>query len=437
MSLRTLAVACWDMHLSIFGFLPSICFSSTIRFSSRLQFVLAILPLFVLVLAPTFASGQQVSFGDGQGHTFSFTADIDAPVATDGRLPGLRQAALAWCHDERNSVTVGLEQCMSFLVVKTNQAVSAARARGQGGGGGEAGTVTPDVGLSPNLLQQQTAVKSPYHEGAPLRVPAVARVQASVRLAWSPSIQYLPGFLDPATCAELIRLATPLLQPSQTPQSQANNKTAHRTSMTAMLGRAEELANPLLRQLVERIHNLLHLPPDHGEGLQLSRYGAGDHYRIHEDAFTQSPRAFTVLAYLAGASSGGGGDTIFPLVSADGGSLDPGPLGDPRAWTNQTLFDEYCDETSERGRGIMRFKPTQGDAFIFTPMTPWLQTHPRGMHGACPVVEGEKWVLQRWVRHVSDPAYPKAWSDAQTGPETYRKTTDVAVDAAAELHGEL
>ena len=51
--------------------------------------------------------------------------------------------------------------------------------------------------------------------------------------------------------------------------------------------------------------------------------------------------------------------------------------------------------------------------------------------------EGEKWVLQRWVRHVSNPAYPKAWSDWQIEPETNLKKTDVAMGAAAELHGEL
>ena len=90
-----------------------------------------------------------------------------------------------------------------------------------------------------------------------------------------------------------------------------------------MLRRQDEMQNPLVRDLTDRVHNLMNLPPDHGEGLQVAHYKPGQSYGFHADAFEGAPRAFTFLAFLN--SPGGGGETIFPLLAPNGSrsSVDP------------------------------------------------------------------------------------------------------------------
>ena len=53
-----------------------------------------------------------------------------------------------------------------------------------------------------------------------------------------------------------------------------------------------------MRRLINRIHHLMNLPPDHGEELQVAHYLPGQSYGFHADAFDGAPRAYTFLAFL-------------------------------------------------------------------------------------------------------------------------------------------
>ena len=368
---------------------------------------------FVLLLLPPLSQGQRVEVGDGQGHTFTYTAERDAPLTTGG-LPGLSQAARRWCKAQQ--LAVSLDTCTQFVVTQATQKVVEARAA-QGGGGstGQSGSqssslLDPARGLAPGLMAYQAgqAAQSRFHDSGDAPTSREVHADRSVRLAWSPSLVHLPGFVDPETCAELIRIATPLLAPSQAKDT-TKGRQLHRNSSSAMLGRQQELTDPLINRLTERIHHLMNLPPDHGEGLQVAHYLPGQSYGFHEDAFDGAPRAYTFLAFLN--TPEGGGETIFPLLSANGssGSVDPATFEGERK-TDPDLMTSFCQ--GDAHRNIMRIQPKQGDAILFTPMRPWMQTDERALHGACHVTHGEKWVVQRWARHVYDPSYTRTYTQA-------------------------
>ena len=201
-----------------------------------------------LVLLLPLSQGQRVEVGDGQGHTFTYTAKSDAPITTAG-LPGLSQAARRWCKAQQ--LAVSLDECTQFVVRHATQKVVEARAA-QGGGGstGQSGSdssslLDPARGLAPGLLAYQVgqAAQSRFHDSGDAPTSREVHAIPSVRLAWSPSLVHLPGFVDTETCAELIRLATPLLEPSKARET-AKDRPLHRNSSSAMLGRQQELTDP-------------------------------------------------------------------------------------------------------------------------------------------------------------------------------------------------
>ena len=200
-----------------------------------------------LALLLPLSQGQRVEVGDGQGHTFTYTAKSEAPITTAG-LPGLSQAARRWCKAQQ--LAVSLDECTQFVVRHATQKVVEARAA-QGGGGstGQSGSdssslLDPARGLAPGLLAYQVgqAAQSRFHDSGDAPTSREVHAIPSVRLAWSPSLVHLPGFVDTETCAELIRLATPLLEPSKARET-AKDRPLHRNSSSAMLGRQQELTN--------------------------------------------------------------------------------------------------------------------------------------------------------------------------------------------------
>ena len=333
---------------------------------------------------------------------FVFDADWKAPVSASTGVPGLKRAARNWCESHTSMLGVSMEECRTFLATKAMEQVVQARSNNKI-------HQDPEKGLAPGLLVYQAAqmARSRYHDKGDAPVDRAVKTEAMARLSWSPSIMYLPGFVDHQTSAEIIRLAKPLLQPSQA-IDEDDAAPLHRNSSTAMLRRQDEMQNPLVRDLTDRVHNLMNLPPDHGEGLQVAHYKPGQSYGFHADAFEGAPRAFTFLAFLN--SPGGGGETIFPLLAPNGSrsSVDP-TLFRGKGQIDPELFASLCDKDSSSD--ILRVHPKQGDAILFTPMRPWLQNDERAIHGACHVTAGEKWVVQRWARGVYDPGYAQAWVD--------------------------
>ena len=128
---------------------------------------------------------------------------------------------------------------------------------------------------------------------------------------------------------------------------------------------------PLIAALDARFSQLMNLPIDHGEGLQVLRYGPGTRYTPHFDflvprneASEQSlrrsgQRVSSLVAYLNDVP--GGGETAFPHA---GLSVCP--------QRGNAVYFEYCN-----GRG---------------------QVDAASLHAGSPVTEGEKWAVTKWMR---------------------------------------
>jgi prolyl 4-hydroxylase len=208
----------------------------------------------------------------------------------------------------------------------------------------------------PALLGGPTLVLTDGHE---------VRVLATLR---HPRVVVFGGLLSDAECQGLMDLAAPRLLRSETVDRATGGSevNAARTSEGMFFERGEA---PLINTIERRIAELVRWPLDHGEGLQVLRYGPGAEYRAHQDYFDPQhagtarilqrggQRVGTVVMYLR--TPLGGGATTFP----DAG-LDVAPL--------------------------------RGNAVFFSYERPHASTHT--LHGSAPVTAGEKWVATKWLR---------------------------------------
>jgi prolyl 4-hydroxylase len=129
--------------------------------------------------------------------------------------------------------------------------------------------------------------------------------------------------------------------------------------------------NPLVARLDRRLSELMNLPIENGEGLQVLHYPEGAQFPPHFDFLQETnaanrasvarsgQRISSLITYLNDVEAGG--ETVFPAVG----------------WTvfpqrGNAVYFEYCN-----GRG---------------------QVDHRSLHGGCPVLRGEKWVATKWMR---------------------------------------
>jgi prolyl 4-hydroxylase len=185
-----------------------------------------------------------------------------------------------------------------------------------------------------------------------------------------PHLTLLGDVMTPAECRRLIDLARPRLQPSQVidPQTGANVTASYRNS-SGMFFRLEE--TPFIAQLDRRLSAVMNQPLDHGEGLQVLRYGEGGATAPHFDYLLPTnaanqrsiarsgQRVSTLLVYLNEVE--GDGETVFPHA---GFSVTP-QLGN----------GIYFESTNSLG-----------------------QLDRQSFHAGRPVTRGEKWVVTKWMR---------------------------------------
>jgi prolyl 4-hydroxylase len=205
------------------------------------------------------------------------------------------------------------------------------------------------------------------------------RVVSVVARVSRPSIAVLANVLSAEECEQLIALARPRLTPSTVvdPVTGKNVVAEHRNSEGMFFLPGE---TPLIAALDARFSELMNLPIDHGEGLQILRYGPGAHSTPHfdflvprNDASERSlrrsgQRVSSLVAYLNDVA--GGGETLFPHA---GLSVCP--------QRGNAAYFEYCN-----ARG---------------------QVDAASLHAGAPVTAGEKWAVTKWMRErpfVSAPA---------------------------------
>ncbi len=194
-------------------------------------------------------------------------------------------------------------------------------------------------------------------------VPVLAR-------GGSPTLALLGPVMSPDECAELIALARPHLVPSTVVDPQTGQDVVagyrHSRGMFFRLGE-----NELVGRLDRRFSELMQLPVENGEGLQVLCYAPGGATAPHFDfvapsnAANQSSvarsgqRISTLLVYLADVEAGG--ETVFPRAG----------------WSVQ---------------------PKAGNAIYFESCNRQGQLDPQSLHAGQPVLRGEKWVVTKWMR---------------------------------------
>jgi len=202
------------------------------------------------------------------------------------------------------------------------------------------------------------------------RIQTTDRVVQICARAQRPNIATLSNVLSIDECEELIALAQPRLTPSTIvdPMTGKNVVSEKRTSNGMFFKLCE---NAFITKLDQRISQVMHLPIEHGEGIQILHYPAGAGSEPHFDFLIPSnpanqaslarsgQRCSTLVTYLNDVEAGG--ETVFPDA----------------AWT---------------------VSPVKGNAVYFEYANQHGQVDHASLHASNPVIHGEKWVATKWMR---------------------------------------
>ncbi|HLM53157.1 MAG TPA: 2OG-Fe(II) oxygenase [Pseudoxanthomonas sp.] len=217
-------------------------------------------------------------------------------------------------------------------------------------------------------LPVPTPVPAPIELNGPSVIRCVDREVQVLAHMLHPRIIVFGNVLSREECGGLVALARERLRHSSVfnPDTGADEPHEARTSEGMFFSRGE---NALCARIEARLAALLNWPLDHGEGLQVLRYGPGAEYRPHYDYFDPSrPGAEVALRR--------GGQRVASMVIY----LNTPPQG------GATIFPDARFEVA----------PIQGNAVFFAYDRPHPMT--ATLHGGAPVVEGDKWVATKWLR---------------------------------------
>lgn len=200
-------------------------------------------------------------------------------------------------------------------------------------------------------------------------IVAVGGHEVKVLMAMhSPRVVVFGGLLSEDECDQLVELARPRLARSETVDTTTGGSevNAARTSSGMFFSRCE---TALHQRIEERIGALVNWPVDHGEGLQILRYGPGAEYRPHHDYFDPAQPGTPAILQRGGQRVG---TLVMYLNTPEQGGA--------------TTFPDVGLEVA----------PIKGNAVFFSYARPHPDT--RTLHGGAPVITGEKWVATKWLR---------------------------------------
>ncbi|NXP77309.1 P4HA3 hydroxylase, partial [Ramphastos sulfuratus] len=182
-----------------------------------------------------------------------------------------------------------------------------------------------------------------------------------------PHVALYHDFISDSEAETIKGLAGPWLQRSVVASGEQQQEAEYRISKSAWL---KATVDPVVVSLEKRIAALtgLDLRPPYAEHLQVVNYGLGGHYEPHFDHATsmKSPlyrmksgnRIATVMIYLSSVQAGGSTAFIYANFSV------PVVKNAALFWWN-----------------LRRSGAGDGDT----------------LHGACPVLAGDKWVANKWI----------------------------------------
>lgn len=186
-----------------------------------------------------------------------------------------------------------------------------------------------------------------------------------------PVIAVFDNVLSDEECEELIRLARNSMAPSTVVERRTGKSRMSRIRTSSGTFLRDDTSG-VTQCVNRRIAELMQMPMENGEDLQILHYQAEQEYKPHHDYFdpfdTSTPhllarggqRVSTLVMYLNDVARGG--ETAFP---------DLGLSVSPRK--GSAVYFEYCNDLG--------------------------QLDQKTLHAGAPVLEGEKWAATKWMRY--------------------------------------
>lgn len=186
-----------------------------------------------------------------------------------------------------------------------------------------------------------------------------------------PLVYVFENFLSDAEVDQLLAAARPKLKKALVSDKKSGVESEGRSGSNCWIPFKQ---HPVIEELSLRVAEVVGLPLDQAESLQVIHYDKSQEYAPHYDAWDASTergqrcmlkggqRLVTCLMYLNDVPGGGG--TSFP-------NLD-------------------MEVRAKKGRMVLFHNCYQGRNL----------RHPDSLHGGMPVVEGEKWACNFWFREA-------------------------------------
>jgi prolyl 4-hydroxylase len=241
-----------------------------------------------------------------------------------------------------------------------------------------------------------------------------ARIVRMHTVSTRPRVFLIPSLLSLAECDELAAIG----KSTQLDKSKVGADTGKggeyrdvRTSSQTWIAAGSPNDTPTVKRVRDRVFDLMKMPVDLGEALQLVHYNVSQHYFGHHDyshiwESVDSPyvqaggnRFITVVMYLNDVEAGG--ETVFPFAnSTNRPRLDE--HGKEQIWVIENNEHVYFGNPGCDGRGL-QVPPIKGAALVFYNLleehTAFATPDSYTLHAGCDVLKGEKFAAQQWIRN--------------------------------------
>ena len=221
----------------------------------------------------------------------------------------------------------------------------------------------------------------------------------------NPMLGYVDDVVSKSECDYIIQLAKGRLKRAQVSLDDKSAVIENRSGSNAWVRYSED---DIVEKIGHRIADIVGIPLENAEAMQVIHYGPGQEYRAHFDSYDLSTRRgqrccqnggqrlLTSLVYLNSVDEGGA--TYFPKLKA----------GVETKMGRMAVFHNVGDD--------------------------YLKPHPSSLHAGTPVIRGEKWAFNIWFRarpmaEIQEfDRYPELEGKKDTGDHIIPVSRDMAKD---------
>ena len=207
-------------------------------------------------------------------------------------------------------------------------------------------------------------------------------------LSAEPPLVHIRDFLSSSMCEEIIEAALLTGDMKRSTTGEEQKASSSRTSSTTWL--RENQCEVPLRMLAEKVSRISGLPTENLENLQVCRYLPGQEFKLHtdnQDSFNNlevGGRLATCLVYLEEPTEGG--ETWFPGIASASSDIEG---------------SEGTVLPVERGSAVFFWNTVEKPGIDGYDPEMFLNTDHRLRHAGMPVLEGCKWICNRWIHPVN------------------------------------